>query len=151
MQSSVQTLNGTISTPKLLPNLFVAYTNHPSGESGQFHNPIRFRFEQGDKQVTDAMRTFADYAQQAREALLNQDYGTLGELMNKNFDLRRSLYGDGAIGDDNLEMIELARSHGSPVKFCGSGGAIVGIISARKALDFLALKLQKKGERQSQP
>jgi len=33
---------------KLLPDLFVAYTKHPCGESGQFHNPIHFRFEQGD-------------------------------------------------------------------------------------------------------
>ena len=125
---------------QLVPSLFVAYTSHPSGESGRFHNPIRFRFEQGDKQVIDAMKTFADYVrfaqqfsfakppQQARDALLNRDYETFGELMNKNFNLRRNLYGDNAIGAKNLQMIQIACSHGFPAKFCGSGGAVVGML-----------------------
>lgn len=130
---------------KLLPNLFVAYTRHSSGVSGQFHNPIHFRFEQGDQQVIDAMRTFADYAQQAREALINRDYKTFGELMDKNFDLRRSLYGDTAIGADNLKMIELARSHGFPAKFCGSGGAIVGMYKTEEQFESLQKDYKDKG------
>ncbi len=47
--------------------------------------------------------------------------------MNANFDLRRQIYGDPAIGDRNVEMIELARSLGMPAKFCGSGGAIITV------------------------
>ena len=46
------------------------------------------------------------------------------EFINANFDRRRSIY---KIGDDNLRMIETARSVGSCSKFTGSGGAIVGI------------------------
>jgi len=123
--------------PKLIPNLFIAYTKHPGGESGQFHNPIHFRFDQGDKEVIDAMKTFASYAEQAREALLNKDYDVFKELMNKNFELRRSLYGDEAIGNDNLEMINIARNHDLPAKFCGSGGAIVGMYENEKQLESL--------------
>ncbi len=122
---------------QLIPPLFVAYTGQSSGESGQFHNPIRFRFEQGDKQVIDAMKTFADYAQQSREALFNRDYKKYGELMNKNFNLRRNLYGDTAIGADNLEMIQIARSHGFPAKFSGSGGAIVGMYQTDEQFESL--------------
>lgn len=129
---------------KLLPNLFVAYTKHPGGESGQFHNPMHVRFEQGDKEVIDAMKTFADYAQHARDTLENQDYETFGELMDKNFNLRRNLYGDEAIGDDNLEMIEIARSHGSPAKFCGSGGAIIGMYETGN--QFISLQRSYKEE-----
>ena len=44
-----------------------------------------------------------------------------------NFDLRRKIYGDSAIGEKNLQMIEIARSLGAPVKFPGSGGAVFGI------------------------
>ena len=43
--------------------------------------------------------------------------------------LRRNLYGDAAIGAEDLEMIKIARSHklscGFYAKFCGSSGAIV--------------------------
>jgi glucuronokinase len=130
---------------QLVPNLFVAYTRHPSGESGQFHNPIRFRFEQGDQQVIDAMKTFANYAQQAREALLNRDYEAFGELMNQNFNLRRNLYGDTAIGADNLEMIQIARLNGFPAKFCGSGGAIVGMFQTDEQFEFLRKCYRNKG------
>lgn len=131
--------------PQLLPNLFLAYNKHPSGESGKFHNPIHYRFDQGDQEVIDAMKTFADYAQQAHEALANRDSDTFGELIDKNFDLRRRLYGDAAIGADNLEMIKIARSHGFPAKFCGSGGAIVGIYETEKQLGSLQNDYRDKG------
>ena len=39
----------------------------------------------------------------------------------------RSLYGEAALGDANLRMIELARQYGAAAKFPGSGGAIVGL------------------------
>lgn len=113
---------------KLLPKLFIAYLKNPSTESGRMHNPIRFRFEQGDKEVISAMQEFASFAEQGRKALLERDYELFGELMNKNFDLRRKLYGDQAIGKENLEMIKIARENNCPAKFCGSGGAIVGML-----------------------
>lgn len=40
------------------------------------------------------------------------EYNQLAELMNRNFDLRRSMFGDAALGSTNLQMIELARSVG---------------------------------------
>jgi len=91
------------------------------------------------------MRTFADYAQQARDALVNRNYKTFGELMDKNFDLRRSLYGDEAIGLENLEMIKIARSHGLPGKFCGSGGAIVGMLETEEQFESLQKDYTDKG------
>ena len=119
------------------------------GESGRFHNPVRFRFEQGDQQVIDAMKTFADYSQQARDALLNRDYDTFGELMNQNFNLRRNLYGDTAIGNDNLEMIQIARLNSCPAKFSGSGGAIVGMFQTNEQFESLQKCYQEnsRGER----
>ncbi len=128
-----------------IPNLFLAYTKHSSGESGRFHNPIRFRFEQGDKEVIDAMKTFADYAQKARNALENNDYENLGFLMNCNFNLRRRLYGDAAIGVDNLKMIQIAHDYGLPAKFCGSGGAIVGTFQTKEQFESLQKCLKNEG------
>ena len=47
--------------------------------------------------------------------------------MDENFNTRRSIYGDAALGEANLQMIEIARKHGSSAKFSGSGGAVVGL------------------------
>ncbi|MGD8237998.1 MAG: hypothetical protein PVH68_05565 [Armatimonadota bacterium] len=111
---------------QLLPRLALAYVPEPK-DSGKFHSDVRYRFEQGDTEVVEAMRTFAEYTDAARAALDAGDHERFGELMNENFDLRRRIYGDEAIGAKNLEMIELARSFGMPAKFSGSGGAIIMI------------------------
>lgn len=51
----------------------------------------------------------------------------LFSLINENFDTRLSIYGKDALGSANLEMIDIARRHGSCAKFSGSGGAIFGM------------------------
>ena len=48
-------------------------------------------------------------------------------MMDENFDTRRDIYGDPAIGEANLQMVTIARKHGSAVKFPGSGGAVIGL------------------------
>ena len=91
------------------------------------HNEVRFRFNQGDRKIVNAMKAFADYALEAKRALESRDHKHFGSLMNMNFDLRRKVYGDDAIGMRDLQMIEIARSLGAPAKFPGSGGAVVGV------------------------
>lgn len=110
----------------LLPSLYLAYADAPS-DSGKVHSGIRYRYDQGDPEVLEGMRRFAELTDLAREALLYGDIDKLGALMDANFDLRRKLYGDECIGRRNLEMIELARSLRMPATFPGSGGAIVGV------------------------
>ena len=51
----------------------------------------------------------------------------LFSLLNENFDTRFSIYGKEALGPANLEMIDIARRHGSCAKFSGSGGAVFGV------------------------
>lgn len=112
---------------KLLPDLFLAYVDGSGKDSGKMHNEVRFRFNQGDKEIIDAMSTFAGYAQEAKKALEEMDYKHFGELMNMNFNLRRKIYGDKVIGESNLRMVEIARNLGAPAKFPGSGGAVIGM------------------------
>jgi glucuronokinase len=111
---------------RLLPPLYLAYVRHGT-ESGKVHSDIRYRWNAGDPVVRDAMREWAGYAVEARDAILRRDYETLGLLFNRNFDLRRRIYGDKALGEANLEMVDIGRRFGCPAKFSGSGGAIVGI------------------------
>ena len=109
--------------PALLPKLYIAYKRELSEGSEVFHNDIRARFNSGEKSVVDAMRTWAELADQVRDALVDGRKEDIGELLNANFDLRRSIY---QIHPDNIQMVETARSVGASAKFTGSGGAIVG-------------------------
>ncbi|KHG01453.1 Glucuronokinase 1 -like protein [Gossypium arboreum] len=54
-----------------------------------------------------------------------KNYQKLAELMNRNFDLRRRMFGDECLGALNIEMVEVARRVGAASKFTGSGGAVV--------------------------
>jgi glucuronokinase len=113
--------------PNLLPNMFLAYIEGSGKDSGKMHNEVRFRFNRGDRDIIDAMSEFAGFAFEAKEALECGNYDYFGVLMDMNFDLRRKIYGDKAIGHRDLKMITIARSLGAPIKFPGSGGAVVGM------------------------
>jgi glucuronokinase len=109
--------------PGLLPAVYVAYRTSLSEGTEVFHNRIRERWNRGEPEVVEAMRTWAGYAERGRTCLLERDYGLLGELIDANFDVRARIY---RIGQGNLEMIQTARRAGATANFAGSGGAIVG-------------------------
>jgi len=108
-----------------LPRFGLAYlTEQQLGarESGQVHAQVRYRWEQGDPEVRRTMREIARCAEAGREALRGRDMGRLGKLMDRNFNLRRGLFGDDALGEHNIAMIEIARRAGLPAKLPGSSG-----------------------------
>jgi glucuronokinase len=73
------------------------------------------------------MEEVARLALDGRKALLDKNYRELARLMNRNFDLRRQMFGDDVIGTVNIKMVEAARSVGAAAKFTGSGGAVVAL------------------------
>lgn len=109
--------------PALLPPVYLAYKADVSEPTEVFHNDIRARYDRGEPQVVEAMKKFAGLAAQARDALLARDAHRLAQLMDENFDTRRSIY---KLPAGQVEMVERARSVGASAKFAGSGGAIVG-------------------------
>lgn len=129
---------------KLMPSLFIAFHEYPS-HSGNIHNDVRRRYDLGDPEIVESMRIFGGYAKQAKEALLARDYVTIAALMNSNFDLRRKIFSDEVIGERNIEMIEIARNLGLPAKFCGSGGAIVGMYSDSEQLQQAEKAYRQRG------
>lgn len=124
---------------ELLPPLYLAYIPCSTMTSGKAHNLVRYRFDNGDPEVIAAMKQFAQFAELGKLALEARDYHAFGDLMDRNFNLRRRIYGDEVIGERNLEMIEIARSFGLSAKFPGSGGAIIGICDDPE----LALKVEQ--------
>ncbi len=110
--------------PSLLPPLYVAYHDALSEPTEIFHNDLRERFNRGEERVVKAMAHFADLAAQGRQALIDRDHARLSQLMDENFDTRRSIY---RIPDWQLRMVQVARECGASAKFAGSGGTIIGV------------------------
>ncbi len=109
--------------PDILPNVYVACRTSLSEGTEVFHSDLRERWRRGDPEVVEAMRTWASYAEEGKECLLNRNYDRLNELINANFDLRSRIY---RIDAGNLELVHTARKAGATSNFAGSGGAIVG-------------------------
>jgi len=120
--------------PALLPPLFIAYDTRLGEGSEVFHNNIRERFDRGDPDVVEAMKRFARFTDEARELLLAGKKDALGELLNKNFDLRASLY---RLRQSDLDLVQRARDVGATSKFAGSGGAVIGTFKDEAMLERL--------------
>jgi glucuronokinase len=126
----------------LLPQIYVAYRTSLSEGTEVFHSNVRERWRAGDPEVVGAMKTWADYAEQGRGALLARDYATLDRLVNANFDLRAKIF---QLGQGNLEMVHAARRVGATSNFAGSGGAIVGTYRDEDMFLRLQTEMQKIG------
>ncbi|MDR3110673.1 MAG: hypothetical protein LBU65_13480 [Planctomycetaceae bacterium] len=107
----------------LLPPLYIAHSANYSEPTEVFHNNLRFRYENGEQAVLEAMKTFANLAVEAKQAIQDKDSEKLSKLLNKNFDTRQSIC---RLPKEQVEMVETARKTGASAKFAGSGGAIIG-------------------------
>ncbi|XP_053307343.1 uncharacterized protein LOC128469553 [Spea bombifrons] len=126
------------------PPFWLAYLRDPS-DSGVIHSDVRQRWLNGDPDVVEAMRLFAELTDNAKEAIEGKNWTLLAELMNKNLELRRSIFTDECLGRGNLRMIEIAKQHGSAVKLPGSGGAVIGLCSDPVKLVELKRAFQESG------
>ncbi|HYW44529.1 MAG TPA: GHMP kinase [Bryobacteraceae bacterium] len=109
--------------PAVLPKVYVACRTSLGEGTEVFHSNLKERWLRGEPEVVEAMQTWAGYAEEGRQCLLERNYSRLKELIDANFDLRKRIY---KIDKGNLEMVETARRAGATSNFAGSGGAIVG-------------------------
>ena len=126
----------------LLPKVYIAYRTSLSEGTEVFHNNVRERWRAGDPEVVGAMKTWANYAEQGRQALLTRDYATLDRLIDANFDLRAKIF---RLSQGNLEMVQTARRAGATSNFAGSGGAIVGTYKDEDMFSRLQSEMHKVG------
>lgn len=127
-----------------LPMFWLAYLSDPS-DSGRIHSNVRQRWLNGEPAVVEAMKSFADLTDQSRAAFQCKDWARLAQLMDENFELRRSVYTDDCLGPGNLKMVQLARQFGSAVKLPGSGGAVVGLCMDQERLMEMKRAFQEAG------
>jgi Mevalonate kinase len=137
-----------IIDPSLLPKLYLAYKVELGKVSGTVLNNIREKYEKGDSLVIKTLEELATVAQQGKEAILNKDYQTLNQLIDRNFDLRCKIMN---ISPSNMELVNTARSCGASAKFSGSGGAIIGMYEDDEMLQRLIINLRKINARVIKP
>ena len=125
---------------KLLPRMYIAYKTSLSKVSGKVLNPIRQRFEQGDRLTIESLQQIAALAAKGRLSIINEDELELASLINANFDLRTKVM---SLSDENLELVNTARNMGVSASFTGSGGAIIGIIPHQFDFDELYKALKQ--------
>ncbi len=123
----------------LLPPLYLAYSTDVSEPTEVVHNDLRARYRQGDPKVLAAMARFAELTEEARQAVLARHWDRLGELINANFDLRRSIC---RISSQHEEIVRRARRAGATAKFAGSGGAVIGTFADEATLQRLRTELR---------
>ncbi len=111
-------------SPPQEPPFYIAYDPSRAEISDIPHRNLRALFDAGDPAVLAAMQKFREITDQGRKALMRSDWEALSAVMDANFDLRRTIMN---IAPENLHMVEVARSTGASAKFCGSGGAIIGL------------------------
>jgi glucuronokinase len=109
--------------PALLPPLYLAYSADEGEPTEVIHNDLRARYRAGEPAVVAAMKRLAELADEARAALLRGDSRRLGELIDANFEQRRTIC---KLPVGQVQMVETARAAGATAHFTGSGGAILG-------------------------
>lgn len=134
--------------PALLPPLYVSYSEALSEPTEVFHNDIRGRYNRGEPLVVNAMRRFAEIAEQGRAALLARDTEQLARLINANFDTRRTIYN---LPRWQIQMVETARACGASAKFAGSGGAIIGTYHDESMFEQIRVRMAEIGCRTIKP
>jgi glucuronokinase len=127
---------------RLLPPLYIAYRRDQSSGSEVVHNDLRARYNYKEPDVLKAMEEWADLSEQVKNCLDAGEKSKLAALLNRNFDLRKSLI---SISEENIDMVEIARSVGASAKFTGSGGAIIGTYEDETMFDVLVKKMNNKG------
>ncbi|MBD2700230.1 GHMP kinase [Spirosoma sp. BT702] len=134
--------------PRLLPKLYIAYNTDLGKQSGRVHSDVRARWLQGEPLVVDTLNAIADVARQGQEAIQQHNIDRLNELVNRNFDLRSTIFN---ISDRNRSLIEAARACGASASFTGSGGSIIGIYRDDAMLNRLFVELRKINARVIKP
>ena len=120
--------------PAVMPNLYLAYSASNAETSDILHNDLRYRFDNGDAAVRNAMTEFAALTEKVKAMFDAGNFADLPDAMNANYNLRSSIC---AISRRNAALVAAARSAGASAKFTGSGGAVIGTYTDDSALEAL--------------
>lgn len=128
--------------PAGLPPLFIAYSTGLSESSKVAHRLLRERHQGGDSQLAEAVEDWKRLTDMALSAIEEGRPELLGPIMDRNFDIRRSV---GAVGKGDGALVDLVRAAGGHANQAGSGGAIVGTHPLSGGFTDVTRKLEEVG------
>jgi glucuronokinase len=128
--------------PAILPAFYLAYKPDLGKVSGTVHSELRRAYDSGNPKALQAVREMAALAEEGRKGYGRGDFSAWPSLMDRNFDLRRTVM---TISPENLKMVEAARRCGASANFAGSGGSIVGICQHPDMFERLVKELGRLG------
>lgn len=125
-----------------LKNIYIAYSDVLAEGSEKTHGNLRARFNNGDTEVLEAVEKWKSLTLLFRDALQADDMDTMFDCIDTNFDIRNMITD---LHPQQVELVKLARQSGACAKFCGSGGAIIGMYRDDRMLSRLRSDLSKAG------
>ena len=125
-----------------LKNIYIAYSDTLAEGSELTHSDLRERFESGDTEMLEAVESWKDLTLEFLDALEADDFQKMHDCINSNFDLRNKLC---KLHPKQIELVMLARKSGASAKFCGSGGAIIGMYEDDDMLSKLRADFKSNG------
>jgi glucuronokinase len=111
--------------PALLPPLYLAWRSGAAEASHAVHGGLRERG--GEPRVRAGMQRLAGHARVAAQALHDGDHAAFAHALDASFDERASLLD---LDPRHEAMVHAARAAGASANYAGSGGAIVGTLTA---------------------
>ncbi len=117
----------------LLPNppLILAHTGIQH-HSGTVHTSPRQRWLSGESMVRSHYEQIGKLAITAKRAFLQNDFDTVGQLMNENHSLVAELGGSGPANETLIKAARDAGAWGAKLAGAGGGGTIIAIASDLK-------------------
>lgn len=125
-----------------LKNVYIAFNDTLAEGSEVTHSNLRERFNSGDTQVLEAIEKWKNLTLLFRDAHEADDVDAMFDCIDTNFDIRNMLTD---LHPRQVDLVKLARKSGACAKFCGSGGAIIGMYRDSKMLDQLRKDLSSQG------
>ncbi len=125
-----------------LRNVYIAYSDTLAEGSEKTHSNLRERFNNGDTKMLEAVEKWKSLTLLFKDALEKDDLETMNDCINTNFDIRNGLT---TLHPKQVELVMLARQSGASAKFCGSGGAIIGMYKDQETLNRLKSDLSENG------
>jgi glucuronokinase len=110
-----------------VPPMALVLSSKPS-HSGAAHQEVRAAIEASDRVIINAMADLADLAMDAKKALQNDDWWSLGEAMQTNAEGRVRIYGEDRLGQVNIALRGACEAARCPANFTGSGGAMIALL-----------------------
>ncbi len=111
--------------PAILPPLYIAYDPRTGEVSGKVHSDVKFRWLRGDPDVREAIAVFPRLVDEGMVCLESGDREGFMKRVDTNFDTRARIWN---LSERDHEMVRIGRQKGAAVKFCGSGGAVIGVM-----------------------